>query len=144
MLPWDFHNLNDLRADTQSSQTSVLIFKIKISPPQPKKFNFIGISPKIDTIPVTDQILTTTKRRNFHSTHTTSSAKLRSQSIKNFPLENTSQRKHTIDATKQSQTSEANKPTFFALNKPILFVFGLILGTTIALFIIGLKNYFRL
>jgi len=39
---------------------------------------------------------------------------------------------------------EAGKPTFFALNKPILFVFGLMLGATIALFIIGLKNYFRL
>lgn len=39
---------------------------------------------------------------------------------------------------------KANKPAFFALNKPILFVFGLAMGTTIALFIIGLKNYFRL
>lgn len=36
------------------------------------------------------------------------------------------------------------EPAFFALNKPILFVFGFVLGATIALFIIGLKNYFRL
>ncbi len=40
--------------------------------------------------------------------------------------------------------ADATKPSFFALNKPILFVFGLILGVSVAIFILGAKNYFRL
>lgn len=39
---------------------------------------------------------------------------------------------------------EASELTFLGLNSKILFVFGLLLGTTFALFIIGLKNYFKL
>lgn len=39
---------------------------------------------------------------------------------------------------------QIGKPTFFALNKPILFAFGLILGSALAIFIVGVKNYFRL